>query len=86
MRLCLFIKGDLYCQFSSLFGNWDLWTIGTLGHWDLWIIETFWQLGLWAIGKLRPFGNWDKIVKITKNHTITVIKDITSDINELYQM
>ena len=40
-----------------------------LGNWDL-----------WAIGKLEPLGNWDIIH--SKNHTITVIKDVTSDINE----
>ena len=79
VRLYLFTKGDLYCQFSSLFGNWDHWTIGTLGHWDLWII--------WSFGQLRPLGNWEirtsgQLGQNSKNQMITVIKDVRSDINE----
>ena len=42
--------------------------LGTLGNWDP-----------QAIGTFGPLGSWDKIVK---NHTITVIKDVRSDINE----
>ena len=60
-----------YCLCSSLLGNWDLWAIGTLG-----------QLGLsskWAIWKLGPLGNWDIIVKITKNYTITVLHLISTN-------
>ena len=64
-------------------------TFGQLGpssNWYLQVNGTFWQLkplgnwDLWAIGKLEPLGNWDIIH--SKNHTITVIKDVTSDINE----
>ena len=48
-------------------GNWDIWAIGNLGQLGL--------LGNWEIRNFRQLG------QNNKNHTITVIKDVTSDIN-----
>ena len=55
VRLHLCTKGDFCCLFSSLFGNCDLWAIGTFGqlgpsgNWDL--------LGNWDIRVNRALGN-----------------------------